>query len=272
MGLLLPLAAYGCIYYRQAGSFRDLVYWTLTFNIVGDYRSLGRLAMTAEQAIQILPSFLMTLPFIASVAFPATHQRPARSTRIWLLLFLAIAAVNLYPRYSSRHWATALPFLAAVSGIACGDLLDGWGKERAARGHQAGLYAAVVLWWMVSASLSYLPRLIDPQPQHVPEYGDLVELAERLIGKGILVRVYDKDVNLSRLAGKNKAYVEEHLPHISRSLVTSLDNLCDSEVIVIGHPIACSHITVWLEQGRTVVDLVGIGDSESYVNYSGVAW
>ena len=100
----------------------------------------------------------------------------------------------------------------------------------------------------------------------------LIELAERLIGKGLQVRAYDQDVNLSRLVGKNKAYVEERLPHISRNIVTSLDGLCDSEVIVIGHPIASSQITAWLKQGKAVVDLVGIGDNGCYSSYSGVAW
>ena len=45
-----------------------------------------------------------------------------------------------------------------------------------------------------------------------------VELAERLIGKGFEVRIYDPIVNPARLVGANLRYVEAKLPHLGRLL------------------------------------------------------
>ena len=45
-----------------------------------------------------------------------------------------------------------------------------------------------------------------------------VELAERLIGKGFDVRIYDPVVNPSRLVGANRRHVESKLPHLRRLL------------------------------------------------------
>ena len=48
-----------------------------------------------------------------------------------------------------------------------------------------------------------------------------VELAERLIGKGFEVRIYDPIVNPERLMGSNLRYVESRLPHLRRLLVAT---------------------------------------------------
>ncbi|HEY0695322.1 MAG TPA: UDP-glucose/GDP-mannose dehydrogenase family protein [Kribbella sp.] len=45
-----------------------------------------------------------------------------------------------------------------------------------------------------------------------------VELAERLIGKGYNLRIYDSIVNPSRLVGANKRHVQSKLPHLQRVL------------------------------------------------------
>jgi len=45
-----------------------------------------------------------------------------------------------------------------------------------------------------------------------------VELAERLIGKGFQVRIYDPVVNPARLIGANRRQIEARLPHLGRLL------------------------------------------------------
>jgi GDP-mannose 6-dehydrogenase len=45
-----------------------------------------------------------------------------------------------------------------------------------------------------------------------------VELAERLIGKGFDVRIYDPVVNPARLVGANRRHIESKLPHLGRLL------------------------------------------------------
>ena len=61
-----------------------------------------------------------------------------------------------------------------------------------------------------------------------------VELAERLIGKGFEVRIYDPIVNPERLMGSNLRYIESRLPHLRRLLfATPREALegCDAAVV-----------------------------------------
>jgi GDP-mannose 6-dehydrogenase len=62
-----------------------------------------------------------------------------------------------------------------------------------------------------------------------------VELAERLLGKGYELRIYDPNVIAARLTGANKEYIDGVIPHLSRLLVTSLDELGDAELLLVGH-------------------------------------
>jgi GDP-mannose 6-dehydrogenase len=62
-----------------------------------------------------------------------------------------------------------------------------------------------------------------------------VELAERLLGKGYAVTIYDPNVSLARLTGSNKEYIDRIIPHLSRLLVRSLDDLIGCESIVVGN-------------------------------------
>ena len=64
----------------------------------------------------------------------------------------------------------------------------------------------------------------------------VVELVETLSGKGLEVRIYDENINLSRLVGGNKAYIERVLPHISAMIRTSMEEVVDnSDVIIVAH-------------------------------------
>jgi GDP-mannose 6-dehydrogenase len=62
-----------------------------------------------------------------------------------------------------------------------------------------------------------------------------VELAERLLGKGYDLKIYDPNVSLAQLTGSNKEYIDKVIPHLSRLLVGSLEELAACELLVIGH-------------------------------------
>jgi GDP-mannose 6-dehydrogenase len=62
-----------------------------------------------------------------------------------------------------------------------------------------------------------------------------VELAERLLGKGYELSIYDPNVIAARLTGANKQYIDGVIPHLSRLLVASLDELGDGELLIVGH-------------------------------------
>jgi GDP-mannose 6-dehydrogenase len=102
-----------------------------------------------------------------------------------------------------------------------------------------------------------------------------VELAERLIGKGFEVRIYDPIINPDRLVGANLRHVEARLPHLNRLLVrTPEEALEGAEVVLISS--AGEDVTAALRDAAPehVIDLSGrLGDEvEQMSGYSGVGW
>ena len=103
----------------------------------------------------------------------------------------------------------------------------------------------------------------------------LVELIEILLGKGYDIKLYDRNVFLSRLIGANKEYITEKIPHISSLMVDSLDELLkDREVIVIGNrEKEFERILTDARPDQKIFDLVRIGDlSNAGDNYEGISW
>ncbi|HEX6996415.1 MAG TPA: nucleotide sugar dehydrogenase [Gammaproteobacteria bacterium] len=89
----------------------------------------------------------------------------------------------------------------------------------------------------------------------------LVSLAERLIGKGYDLRIFDPAVNLSRLIGANKRFIEETIPHIESLLVADIDAVLEhGDVLVVGqkHERLPALLARHGERLRRVVDLVGL--------------
>lgn len=105
----------------------------------------------------------------------------------------------------------------------------------------------------------------------------LVELAERLIGKGFQLRIYDANVALSQLVGANRDYIAEHLPHLGQVLTADVDEvLADSEVCIVGskdEPVVAAVGRARADQ--LIIDLVRLPDAEvrrAGPNYVGVGW
>ncbi|MCX7887220.1 MAG: UDP-glucose/GDP-mannose dehydrogenase family protein [Verrucomicrobiae bacterium] len=82
-----------------------------------------------------------------------------------------------------------------------------------------------------------------------------VELAERLIGKGCDVRILDPTVHGSKLVGANRAYVEQHLPHLSKLLVADAKELVrHAELLLLMHDTAEFRAVV-RQSGLSCIDL-----------------
>ena len=103
-----------------------------------------------------------------------------------------------------------------------------------------------------------------------------VILVEALLGKGMTVRVYDREVSLARLVGSNKEYIEKTIPHISRLLASSIKEVIDSsEVIVItNNSKEFSEIPELLRGDQILIDLVRIIDNPFKLRckYYGICW
>ena len=64
----------------------------------------------------------------------------------------------------------------------------------------------------------------------------IVALIEMLIGRGYELKLFDRHVSIARLVGANRRYIQERIPHISRLMVDSAQELIkDSELIILGN-------------------------------------
>ncbi|HEY0985334.1 nucleotide sugar dehydrogenase [Schlesneria sp.] len=103
----------------------------------------------------------------------------------------------------------------------------------------------------------------------------LVELVERLIGKGFDVKIYDRNVNIASLVGANRDYILNHIPHISRLLESDMDSvLAHGQTIVVGNGSAeFRGVLDKLKSDQVLVDLVRITDATSQQGkYDGICW
>ena len=102
----------------------------------------------------------------------------------------------------------------------------------------------------------------------------IVDVIEYLIGKGYELKLYDKNVNLAALTGANRDYILNHIPHISKLMVASTDEvLSHAETIVIGNGAEeFRGVPGSLKAGQVVVDLVRVINERSGDRYDGICW
>jgi GDP-mannose 6-dehydrogenase len=102
----------------------------------------------------------------------------------------------------------------------------------------------------------------------------IVTLIETLLGKGIQLVVYDKEVSLARLFGANKEYIERQIPHIAQLMRSSIDEVLEfAEVLVIGNNAEeFRQIEQKQREGQVVIDLVRLFNKTSDETYQGICW
>jgi len=88
----------------------------------------------------------------------------------------------------------------------------------------------------------------------------MIEVIERLIGKGYDLRIYDRNVNIAALVGANRDFILNRIPHISRLMSPSVDAvLAHAQTIVIGnYDPEFGQVQSQLRDGQCLVDLVRI--------------
>jgi GDP-mannose 6-dehydrogenase len=104
-----------------------------------------------------------------------------------------------------------------------------------------------------------------------------VELIKKLLGEGCLVKVWDEDVSLGRLAGSNRQYIEEVIPHIGSLLSGDLAEVVGSaEVVIIGTKSATKErLAPLLAPNQVLIDLVNFRKShrvKAHARYEGICW
>ncbi len=93
-----------------------------------------------------------------------------------------------------------------------------------------------------------IARILEHAPKRIGMFGvafkagtddlresPLVEIVETLIGKGLEVAVYDRNVSPPDLVGANQSYMSSHIPHIAKLLLATIEEMVErSDVLVIG--------------------------------------
>jgi GDP-mannose 6-dehydrogenase len=103
----------------------------------------------------------------------------------------------------------------------------------------------------------------------------MIEIIERLIGKGYDLRIYDKNVRIASLVGANRDFILNHIPHISKLMVEDIGAVFDhAQTIVIGNNDPDFHSVLQrLRTHQCVVDFVRVTNPGSENGqYDGICW
>jgi len=102
----------------------------------------------------------------------------------------------------------------------------------------------------------------------------LVRLVEMLIGKGIEIKILDEYIQIEKLTGANKQYIDQHIPHFVKLLVKDFDTLAaDVDLLVIGH--RTLEIEAWTARRDRQLQILDLARVQSLIgapNVDGISW
>ncbi|MFQ6116149.1 MAG: UDP-glucose dehydrogenase family protein [bacterium] len=86
----------------------------------------------------------------------------------------------------------------------------------------------------------------------------IVQVIERMLGKGYTVSIFDENVKLSHLIGANRAFIQNEIPHISKLMRESVQAVVEeSEVLVVSQNSShFSDLLKKLKSDQILIDLV----------------
>ena len=102
----------------------------------------------------------------------------------------------------------------------------------------------------------------------------MVRLVETLIGKGLSIKVFDRNVRLASLVGANREYIQREIPHLSKLLVERLEDALEgAELVVVGSDDPeVERIPSLLSESQALVDLCGRLVGSSTAKVGGICW
>ncbi len=106
-------------------------------------------------------------------------------------------------------------------------------------------------------------------------FSPALEIAERLLGKGYDVRIYDRNVNVSRLMGKNKEFLYLKLPHIRNLLFEQLDPYFAGlgTLVMVNKDAHWEQVLKSAPPEVEILDFGGITQGQiQRVHYEGICW
>ncbi len=103
-----------------------------------------------------------------------------------------------------------------------------------------------------------------------------VIMAERFIGKGLQLCIYDPQVNVARLIGANRRFIEESIPHIASLMSTELEKLIrDADVLVVAMktPEVIAALEAHARPDQLLLDIAVLPNRDALPSqYQGMCW
>lgn len=104
----------------------------------------------------------------------------------------------------------------------------------------------------------------------------LVLMAERFIGKGLQLRIYDPEVNVARLIGANRRFIEESIPHIASLMTDDVANMVrEAQVLIVAmrSPEVLAALRAHTRPDQLLIDIVALPAPHAHrARYQGVCW
>jgi len=177
MGAALPFLAFITYQYAQAGTLRSFWYWTVTYNLTSDYRTLAARSPGVAEVRLIASSFLLVPAALFYLLGQKRQSNPIWLTLGWGLVLLATSTLTAYPRFEFFHLQTALPVLAWLSAVPLAAALQ---PRNPGRSFAAAITLGLAALWLVISASVYQPVVDAGQTQKIWEYSDLVPLAAEI--------------------------------------------------------------------------------------------
>ena len=104
----------------------------------------------------------------------------------------------------------------------------------------------------------------------------ILDIIERLLGKGVGVKIYDKNVHFSQLMGANKDYILNKIPFISKFVTNDYREVLSvsQAIVIVNNSSEFPEILSKIPDNKIIYDLVNIDfeGRENRKNYIGVSW
>ena len=101
-----------------------------------------------------------------------------------------------------------------------------------------------------------------------------LEIAEKLLGKGYELKIFDSNVSISKLMGKNKEFIFSKLPHINEILKEDIKSFLDEIelLVIINKDKYLNDLRKYVNKELIIIDFVGTDLNELVSDYEGICW
>lgn len=104
----------------------------------------------------------------------------------------------------------------------------------------------------------------------------IIDIIERLLGRGFDIKIFDKNVHLSKILGANKEYILKKIPLISSFVTDNFEEVVDHSeaIVIVNNDPEYKHILEDLKDKKIVYDLVNMDYSARFNSekYHGISW